>query len=146
MNKINRLLSALTAGVLLWAAPAGASDLVSFEPGCRSHIIHRYEEVSRDYTYLEFYRNPQPCRLQGIIGGEHQTFINVLGFTGDRYSVSMVDKEDHPSFAVSGDGIKVSGTPENNEKIVEIEAMETFFSIAVYAHPYGEYQMTIKKL
>ncbi|WP_019614203.1 hypothetical protein [Psychromonas ossibalaenae] len=143
---MNKLLSTLATVALLWTAPAGASDLVSFEPACRSHIIHRYEEVSRDYTYLEFYRNPQPCRLQGIIGGEHQTFINVIGFTGDRYSVSLIEKEDHPSFSISGDGIRVSAAPESNEKIVEIEVMETFFSIAVYAYPYGEYQMTIKKL
>ena len=140
------LLPIFTALILLYTVPVSASDLISFESTCSSHIIHRYDNVSRDYTYLEFYRNSQPCKLQGRIGGEHQTFIKVLGFSGDRYSVSLTKITDSPDFNISGDGIKVSNTTKSNEKIIEIEAMETFFSINVSAYPYGKYQMTITKL
>lgn len=143
---MRKLLAVIMTSTLLWIAHATASPVVFFAPDCRPHIIHRYEEVSRDYTYLEFHRDKQPCQLKGIIGGEHQTFINVLGFAGDKYSVSLFEQAEHPSFTISGEGFKVSRSAENNEQIVEIEAMETFFSIEVYAYPYGKYKMIIRKL
>ena len=138
---MNTFFAVITASALLWTVNA-----TSFDPSCRPHIIHTYEEASRDFSYLEFQRNKQPCQLKGKIGGEQQTFINVLGFAGDRYSVSLFEQVDHPSFTISGEGIKVLRSAENKQQIVEIEAMQTFFSIAVYAYPYGEYKMTIKKL
>lgn len=144
--KRNKWLAILMASTLFAMAPASASDLLTFDNDCLPHIMHRAEKVSRDYTYLEFYRNTGPCRFKGIIGGEHQTFINVVGFSGDRYSVSLIEKKNEPSFSISGDGIKVSRQKRENEIIVEIEAMQTFFSISPSAYPYGEYQITIKKL
>lgn len=144
--KMNKLLAMLTASTLFAMVPASASDLLTFDDDCLPHIMHRAEKVSRDYTYLEFYRNTGPCRFQGVIGGEHQTFINVIGFSGDRYSVSLIDKKNETSFSISGDEIKVSRQKSENEQIIEIEAMQTFFSISPSAYPYGEYQITIKKL
>ena len=84
--------------------------------------------------------------MQGIIGGEHQTFINILAFMGDKYSISLVQKEGDPDLGISGDGIKVLSSLEKNEQIVEVEAQETFITISPWAYPYGEYQLTIKKL
>ena len=143
---MNKMFCMLMATTLLWGMNVNASEVVSFEPSCRSHIIHRYELTSRDYSYLEFHRDGQPCRLQGIIGGEHQTFINVVAFIGDKYSVSLIKKKGDLDLAISGKGIKVLSSPEANEQIVEIEVMETFFTISPWAYPYGEYQLIIKKL
>lgn len=143
---MNKLITMLLASSMLWVTSVVASPVVTFEPSCRPHIIHSYEEVSRDYSYLEFQRNKQPCHLQGIIGGEHQTYIKVLAFAGERYSVSLKPLVDLPSFSVSGEGIEVSHSDDYLQQIVTVIGEQTFFSIEMYAYPYGKYEMVIERL
>ncbi len=47
----------------------------------------------------------------------------------------MLEKKDYPDFAIFSGGVNVSKAATNNKKVVEVEVMETMFSIAIYAHP-----------
>ena len=124
---------------------ASASPVVVFDPSCHAHVIHTQQEASRDFNYLEFQRNNQACQLKGKIGGEHQTYINVLGFAGDQFSVSLVESVEQPGFTISGEGLKVLPTADKTFQVIEIEARQTFFSIEVFGYPYAEYKMIIQK-
>lgn len=131
---------------LLCLANSNAGDILTFAPSCQAHVIHRLTSTSQDFSYLEFYRDKSPCHLQGIIGGEHQTFIKILALQGDTYSVSFTSLQGDTHFSVQGEGINVLNLKENNEKIIKVEALESILSIEPYAYPYGEYQMIIRKL
>lgn len=57
-----------------------ASFLILFTLfGCSGHLIHRWQETSRDYTYIDYSRTPSPFKFSGQVGGEHTTYVKILG-------------------------------------------------------------------
>lgn len=110
--------------------------------GCTRHIIHQRTDTSRDYTYIEFSRSKAPYTHQGQVGGEHTTFIKVLGFEGDRFAVEMQQQGD-VGFTVYGEGVRIARNMSAYS--VNVDAPETFMTVEISALSYGEYILTISK-
>ena len=110
--------------------------------GCTGHLIHHWEETSRDYTYIDFSRNPSPYRFSGIVGGEHSTFVKVLGYHGDRFTVAM-QQEGDASFNVYGEGVTLRQKGEITQ--VMTVATDALFTVEISAMTYGNYRLTITK-
>ncbi len=110
--------------------------------GCTGHLIHQRQETSRDYTYIDFSRNPSPYRFRGRVGGEHSTFVKVLGFKGDRFTVELQQDGD-AGFIVYGEGVIIQrGTAISD---VIIEATDALLTVEISAYSYGDYVLTITK-
>ncbi|MCW8331722.1 hypothetical protein MD588_23255 [Photobacterium sp. SDRW27] len=116
-----------------------------------SHVIRHTEALSRDYTYIDFSRNPKPFQHQDIVGGEHESLFKVLGFQGERFSVVLKSIDGEIMYFVDGDQILISNyfdSAEQKERGEEVEIIgqDSWFIISVYAHPYAEYLLTVTKL
>lgn len=110
--------------------------------GCSRHLIYQRAETSRDFTYIDFSRNSAPYIHQGQVGGEHSTFIKVLCFEGDHFSIGMEQQGD-AGFTVYGEGVRVDR--DQSIYAVTIDAPETLFIVDVSAVSYGDYVLTISK-
>lgn len=117
-------------------------------PGCApSHILHYREDVSRDFTTITFSGTTAPFRHKAQVGGEHMSFVNVLGFAGDVFLVELTAEMGDVGCSVSGEGIVVESDPAGgNKQMVTIAGGESLFTVALFAHPYGEYVLQISKL
>lgn len=122
---------------------AGDDEILNIN-GCLPHITSQREDVSRDYTCVDIKDRNEPCVFQGIAGGEHQTFIQVSGSYGDKFSVSFSKIAGNPMFTITGDGIETTRS-KDDETIISIQNEATFFSIVLSAHPFGEYKVNLKK-
>lgn len=116
--------------------------------GCApSHILHYREDVSRDFTTITFSGNSSPFRHKAQVGGEHMSFVNVLGFEGDVFLVELTAEMGDVGCSVSGEGIVVEPDPAgDNKQTVTIVGGEVLFSVGVSAYPYGEYVLQISRL
>lgn len=110
--------------------------------GCTGHLIHHWQETSRDYSYIDFSRNPSPYRFKSQVGGEHSTFVKVLGFQGDRFTVELQQNGD-AGFIVYGEGVVVRRMAEITQ--VMTEATDALFTVEISAVSYGDYLLTITK-
>ncbi|MFT5881428.1 MAG: hypothetical protein ACI86X_002570 [Moritella sp.] len=105
----------LFATILLtwgWSAYGNETQAVVKEKAPSFHVIYYQEDVSRDFTYINFNHNPLPYSRQGQVGGEHICFIYVLGFAGDKFTVAvtaMAGNADGNMYDnISGDGVEVT--------------------------------------
>ena len=117
--------------------------LLAFTAGCSNqHIIHQQGALSRDFTYVELSRDTTPYVHQGLVGGEHSTYIKVLGFEGDCFTVEMQQKGD-AGFTVFSEG----GRVERDKSFyrVTVNAPSDLFTIKISALSYGDYVLTITK-
>ena len=145
------------AMLLTWGCSAYGGEKPS------SHVIHYQEDVSRDFTYINFNHNPLPYIHEGVVGGEHIRFINVLGFAGDKFKVAVTaidgDVDGNLYDSISGDGVEVtvmasavieSTVVESASKTslyeVTVIGREALFAVELSAHPYAEYRLVITKL
>lgn len=116
--------------------------------GCApQHILHYREAVSRDYTTITFSENSSPFRHKSQVGGEHMSFVKVLGFEGDVFIVELTSAEGDVGCHITGEDIRVErDLSGGNKQTVTVLSGEVLFSVAVSAHPYGEYVLQISKL
>ncbi|WP_319583167.1 hypothetical protein [uncultured Pseudodesulfovibrio sp.] len=117
--------------------------------GCaQSQVRYRQERVSRDYTYIDFTQDTRPLTFVSEVGGEHMSYYKVLAFEGDRFRVTVTDLEGKTSSVITGDGVEIrEGTSMNGfQRIVEVQELETLFSIELDAHPYARYRLGIEKI
>ncbi len=121
----------------------GLFTFLVFISGCSSrHIIHQQVALSRDFTYVEFSRDTTPYIHRGQVGGEHSTFIEVLGFEGDCFTIEMQQKGD-AGFTVFSEGGQVER--EKSLYRVTVNAPSDLFTIDISALSYGDYVLTITK-
>ena len=114
--------------------------------GCSpSHIMSYEEDVSRDYTYIDFARNTDPFTSESQVGGEHIKYIKILGFEGDKFLIEFIPFEGEPMYNLSGQGFDTKKSRDQMETVF-VRDMETIISLSISAHPYGEYTVTITKL
>lgn len=117
--------------------------LLAITGGCSNrHIIHQQVALSRDFTYVEFSRDTTPYVHRGQVGGEHSTYIKVLGFEGDCFTVKMQQKGD-AEFTVFSEGGQVER--EKSLYRVTVNAPSDLFTIDISALSYGDYVLTITK-
>ena len=117
--------------------------LLAFTAGCSNrHIIHQQIALSRDFTYVEFSRDKTPYIHQGQVGGEHSTYIEVLGFEGDCFTVEMQQKGD-AGFTVVSEVSRVER--DRSFYSVTVDAPSDLFTVRVSAISYGDYFLTITK-
>ena len=118
--------------------------LFSLTAGCSNqHIIHQQVALSRDFTYVELSRDITPYVHQGQVGGEHSTYIKVLGFEGDCFTVEMQQKGD-AGFTVFGEGVRIER--DKSSYRVTVNAPSDLFTIEISALSYGDYVLTITKM
>jgi hypothetical protein len=114
--------------------------------GCSpSHILRYEEDVSRDYTYIDFARNTGPFNIESQVGGEHIKYIKILGFEGDKFLINFKPLKGEPMYNLSGQGFDTKKCRTQMETVF-VRDLETIISLALSAHPYGEYSLTITKL
>lgn len=117
--------------------------LLIFTAGCSSrHIIYQQAVVSRDFTYVEFSRDSTPYIHHGQVGGEHSTYIKVLGFKGDCFTVEM-QQEGDAGFTVFSEGVQVER--QRSFYRVTVIALSDLFTVEISAFTYGDYVLTIIK-
>lgn len=118
-------------------------SLLVFIAGCSNrHIIHQQVALSRDFTYVEFSRDTTPYIHRGQVGGEHSSYIKVLGFEGDCFIVAMQQKGD-AGFTVFSEGGRVERDKSHYK--VTVIAPSDLFTIEISALSYGDYVLTIAK-
>ena len=116
---------------------------LAFTAGCSNrHIIYQHVALSRDFTYVELSRDTTPYVHQGQVGGEHSTYIKVLGFEGDCFTVEMQQKGD-AGFTVFSEGGRVE--KDRSFYRVAVNAPSDLFTIEISALSYGDYVLTITK-
>lgn len=118
--------------------------LFSLITGCSNqHIIHQQVALSRDFTYVELSRDTTPYIHRGQVGGEHSTYIKVLGFYDDCFTVEMQQKGD-AGFTVFGEGVRTER--DKSSYRVTVNAPSDLFTIQISALSYGDYVLTITKM
>ncbi len=148
----------LFAAILLtWGCSAYGHEKLDEKP--LSHVIHYQEDVSRDFTYINFNHNPLPFTQQGEVGGEHIRFLNVLGFAGDKFTVAVTAIDGDVYDIVSGEGVEVVVMESTDMESTAVERAsktslyevtvidrEALFAVELSAHPYADYRLVITKL
>ncbi len=122
--------------------------IMIFLTGCSSHRIHQWEDVSQDCTYISFVNKTTPFRLTSQVGGEHTSFIKVLGFEGEMFEVAHHSLAGEVMVGISGQGIEIvdPGRTGTGKETVLVVDRESIFTVDLSAHPYGEYELTITRL
>ncbi len=133
-------------GITLFAIAFGA-DVSAGEPVHDEHVIRQQKDVSRDFTFIHFGHNKSPYVHQGEVGGEHISYIRVLGQAGDRFTVKVEALTGDLYDIVTGDGIKVAShtSKKTSQYEVSVSGRDTLFSVELSAHPYAEYKLIITK-
>lgn len=98
--------------------------------------------MSQDFTYVELSRDTTPYVHRGQVGGEHSTYIKVLGFYGDGFTVEM-QQEGDAGFTVFGEGVRIER--DKSSYRVTVNAPSDLFTIDISALSYGDYVLTITK-
>jgi hypothetical protein len=148
--------------LLTWGCSAYGNETLAVvkEKAPSSHVIYYQEDVSRDFTYINFNHNPLPYTQQEQVGGEHIRFIYVLGFAGDKFTVAVTaigsNIDGYMYDNISGDGVEVTAMESANnggkdtEKTSLYEVIvinkDALFAVELSAHPYAEYRLVITKL
>lgn len=143
--------------LLTWGCSAYGHEKLDEKPS--SHVIHYQEDVSRDFTYINFNHNPLPYIHEDVVGGEHIRFINVLGFAGDKFTVSVTAINGDVYDIVRGEGVEVTvmastaiertaAESASKTSLYEVTVIdrEALFAVELSAHPYAEYRLVITKL
>ena len=128
--------------VRFFAALIALVSLSAGQPAFSAQVIHRFEKVSRDFTYVAFSRDASPYIHKGKVGGEHSTFIRVLGFEGDVFLVKM-KKTGDAGYAVYGEGVQIER--QGLWKRVCVKSESALFTVDISAMTYGEYRLLIEK-
>ena len=114
--------------------------------GCTpSHILHFKKDVSRDYTYINFTRNPDPFVVRTSVGGEHIKAIKILGFEGDKFLLEFFNHIGKVNFNFSDYDTEYRRINEFSGTIL-IRNIDSIVSIETSAHPYAEYTLKITPL
>ncbi len=114
--------------------------------GCTpSHVLHFKEDVSRDYTYIDFVRNPDPFVVRTSVGGEHIKTIKILSFEGDKFILEFTNHQGEVMFNISDGDAEYKRMNEFSGTII-IRNLDSLVSIETSAHPYAEYTLTITPL
>ncbi|WP_148204277.1 hypothetical protein [Syntrophotalea carbinolica] len=116
--------------------------------GCApSHILHYREDVSRDFTTISFSANRAPYYHRSQVGGEHMSFVQVLGFEGAVFRIELILEVGNVDCSIYGEGVVVESDPAgDNTQIVTVVDGEVLFSVGLSAYPYGEYTLKISNL
>lgn len=111
----------------------------------QSHILHTQEQVSRDYTYVDFVRNQASFEMRGSVGGEHINSVKIIGFQGDKFLIEFTNVKGRVNFDVAGTGTeyKKNGRQSGTILIRDLEAIAT---IETSAHPSADYILRITPL
>lgn len=123
--------------------------LLSAVVGCTSsQIRYHQQQLSQDYTYIDFTENSTPLSIIAEVGGEHMSFYKVIAFYGDRFKICVIPLEGKPAATLSGDGVTVKESADEGflQWVVQVDATEVFITIDFSAHPYGRYTLLIEKL
>lgn len=119
---------------------------------CSSNpVIYHTEELSRDYTYLDISQNSSSYIVESQVGGEHQSIYKILGFKGERFTISIESIDGEAMHSLDGDGFRVFNYYSDEEKNIRVEevevtTMDTWVTFSLYAHPQAEYKLTVTKL
>lgn len=135
MHSLKRnFIKVLTLLAISFALPTWSAD---------TQILRHIEALSRDYYYVDIKDPNIAFQTQDIVGGEHEKVYYILGFADETFFVVMQDIEGEVAYAVRGDGLRVNKRAKG--EIVTVEDNHAWISIAVSAHPYAEYKLTVKK-
>ncbi len=120
--------------------------LVFFFFGCsQSHILHTQKRTSRDYTYVDFIRNPAPYEFTTLVGGEHVKALKILGFEGDKFLLEFDNKQGRVNFNIDSTGCEFKRLTPTSGSIL-IRDLDAIVTIETWAHPSAEYSLKITPL
>jgi len=128
-----------------WSEPAGGSrDLMTVD--CPKHLVLSRESLSRSGICIRLDRDHSACRIRGIVGGEHISYVGVRGPEGSKYRIAFSPVQGSPGYVVQWpERISIVSDPDSGSQI--IGPLDTpGFILACYAHPFGEYTLSIRLL
>ncbi len=114
--------------------------------GCApSHVLHVKNEVSRDYTYIDFVRNTDPFVVMTSVGGEHIKTIKIIGFEGDKFLLEFTNQKGDVIFNITDGGTDYKRINKFSGTII-VRNLDSLVSIETSAHPYADYTLKITPL
>ncbi|MGF1757143.1 hypothetical protein L4D76_04155 [Photobacterium sagamiensis] len=121
----------------------GYACLASHAYSSDDQVLRHIKEVSRDYYYIHIDKPAEPFQIQDIVGGEHENQYHILGFWGERFSIAIESTEGKAGYSLRGEGFNIIRTDAGDK--VEVNDTHLWITIAVSAHPYAQYILTVKK-
>ncbi len=138
------ILAFILAG--LWLIPWGRAwgeNLMTVDcPG--QLIFSRESDNSRSGICIRLDKESSACRIKGIVGGEHISYVGVRGRKGSWYRILFTPVQGSPGYMLHWPegGAIVSDQEDGSEIIGPIDTRG--FILALSAHPFGEYSLSIR--
>lgn len=111
---------------------------------CPGKVSCRIDTLSRSRICLDL-NEKDPCVVQGIVGGEHISTIQVNGKAGASFMVLFAPVTGRPEYWIDRSAASVISLGRNQAR-VKLNMDVQSFEISLSAHPYGEYEITLKAL
>lgn len=108
-----------------------------------TQILRHIEALSRDYYYINIDDVNIPFIAQDIVGGEHEKVYHILGFRNETFVIVLQNIAAEAGYVLRGEGFNINRRPKGD--LVTITDNHAWISIGVWAHPYAEYKLTVKK-
>lgn len=122
----------------------GGQDLMTVS--CPELLVFSRESGSRSGICIRLGSDDKACRIRGIVGGEHISYLGVRGPEGSRYRIDFTPVQGRPGYTVHWpEAVPVLSGPGSGTKT--IGPIDTpGFILACSAHPFGEYSLSIRLL
>ncbi|MCG8637781.1 MAG: hypothetical protein MI863_28400 [Desulfobacterales bacterium] len=146
MKVFNRNIVPVCLGLVLTLFLPGpvlsGSDIINADcPGQVTCLVHK---TSRSRLCLDLSDNRKECVVTGMVGGEHITTVEVTGRPGDSIQLEFKTLTGTPGYTISGDNASIHRLGQGEVRI-KLGPDSPLIEISLSAHPYGEFEMRLKK-
>ncbi len=101
--------------------------------------------VSRSLLCLDLAGSSARCRVNGMVGGEHVTTIEVTGNADDLILLKFKSLSGKPGYTISGPGASIHRLGQG-QVWIKLSRASPLLEIAISAHPYGEFEFNFRKM
>ena len=147
VQKSGQIMAFILAWLCLiqWGSAWADQDLMTVD--CPGQVVFsRESDSSRNGICIRLDRNEPACRIKGIVGGEHISYLGVRGPEGSRYRIVFTPVQGRPEYMVDWPvGISIASDPGGGAEV--IGPLDTSgFILALSALPFGKYSLSIRLL
>jgi hypothetical protein len=134
MKKNRSVIAIVTLLLSVFSLPAASDKL---------QILRHIEGLSRDFYYVNIADPDVPFKAQDIVGGEHENIYYLLAFADETFVIVLQSHEGEVAYSILDEGVTINRRPKGD--VVTVQDEHTWIRLAVSAHPFAKYSLTVKK-
>lgn len=114
---------------------------------CSQHTVRKTQELSRDYTTIQFSASNKPYQAKEEVGGEQINSTTIKTKANEAYLVEVTADNDSLNFNIDGKSLHVEIIDNNPFKRKITAYAQTNIELSFTAHPDSSlYEIIITKL